>query len=229
MRSLDENALRTACVLVQDMQAKRLMKCTASRARPREPTLARVRLARWLRELRDAMRPRRATRKHPLPPSLAGWFSVSEIDDVEVCAGELFRRAFRAPPPLTPHHFVARVEVDGEPRTIGYVHYERLDDVYLCGGMCMDERTFRRLDGERRAALKAAGGVAEQMLRHTFAELAHAKAIFGYVGDRRAERVDLRAGFQHTGLEHLIVHWPRRLAAAERQALIARVAQLGPF
>jgi len=185
--------------------------------------------AAWIRGLRNAMRPARAAPGYALPPSLAGWFMVTEIDDVEAHAGELFRRSFRVPPPTTPHHYVARVDVEGAPRTIGYVHYERLDDVYLCGGMCMDERTFRRLGADRRVALKAAGGVAEQMLRHTFAELAHAKAIFGYVGDRRAERVDLRAGFEHTGLAHLIVHWPGRVPANERQALIERVAKLGPF
>ena len=164
-----------------------------------------------------------------MPRPLAGWFSVDEVDDVEAHAGDLFRRSFRADPPKTPRHYVARVELDGGQRTIGYVHHERLDDVYLCGGMCMDERTYRRLPAGRRTALKEAGGVAEQMLRYTFAELAAAKAIFGYVGDKRAERVDLRAGFEHTGLRYLIVHWPRRLPRSERQALIERVAKLGPF
>lgn len=183
----------------------------------------------WLWRLRNAMGPPRTARSYALPQSLARWFSVIEVDDVEAHAGDLFRRAFRAEPPKTPRHYVARIDLDGQPRTIGYVHYERLDDVYLCGGMCMDERAFRRLPGERRAALKEAGGVAEQMLRYTFADLASAKAIFGYVGDRRAERVDLRSGFQHTGLPYLIVHWPRRLPRSEQQALIGRVAKLGPF
>lgn len=187
------------------------------------------RLTGWFRGLRDAMRPPHAARGYVLPQSLAGWFSVTEIDDVETHAGDLFRRSFRAEPPKTPRHYVARVDLDGRQRTIGYVHHERLGDVYLCGGMCMDERTFRRLPGERRTALKEAGGVAEQMLRHTFADLAFAKAIFGYVGDRRAERVDLRAGFRHTGLPYLIVHWPRRLPPSEQRTLIERVAKLGPF
>lgn len=187
------------------------------------------RLSGWLRGLRGAMRPAGARRSHAMPRPLAGWFSVDEVDDVEAHAGDLFRRSFRADPPKTPRHYVARVELDGGQRTIGYVHHERLDDVYLCGGMCMDERTYRRLPAGRRTALKEAGGVAEQMLRYTFAELAAAKAIFGYVGDKRAERVDLRAGFEHTGLRYLIVHWPRRLPRSERQALIERVAKLGPF
>ena len=187
------------------------------------------RLSGWFRCLGDALGLRRARREYALPPALAGWFCVAEITDVEAGAGELFRRAFRTDPPTTPRHYVALVTIDGEQRTIGYVHYERMDDVYLCGGMCMDERTFRRLPADRRAALKRAGGIAEQMLRHTFAALADAKAIFGYVGDKRAERVDLRAGFSHTGLPHLIVHWPQHLPPAERDALVERVAKLGPF
>lgn len=185
------------------------------------------RLTRWFRSLRSRAHP--AGRGYVLPPSLAGWFDVTEIDEVEAHAGELFRRAFRQAPPQTPHHYVARADADGVARTVGYVHYERVDDVYLCGGMCMDERAFRRLSPARRASLREAGGVAEQMLRWTFADLAHAKAIFGYVGDRRAERVDLRAGFRHTGFAHLIVYWPRPLDPSEQRIVTERVARLGPF
>src|SRR4029079_14040808 len=116
----------------------------------------------------------------------------------------------------------------GEERTIGYIHYAKLDDVYLGGGMCIDERVFRRLPTERREHLKQAGGIAEQMLRYTTAALADANAIFGYVGDTLAERVDLRAGFEHTGTEHLIVFWPRLLPVEEQRAIIARVARVGP-
>lgn len=188
----------------------------------------RARASFWHRFLRS-LRPHAHDVAYEIPVPLAGWFDVVEIDDVGVHAGDLFRRSFRAEPPVTPRHYVARAEIDGGMRTIGYVHYERLDDMYLCGGMCMDDRAFRRLPGDRRAALRSAGGVAEQMLRSTFASLAHAKAIFGYVGDARAERVDLRVGFRHTGLPHLIVHWPRPLSADEQRARIGRVAKLGPF
>ncbi|MGE5089061.1 MAG: hypothetical protein ACM3QY_08025 [Candidatus Levyibacteriota bacterium] len=164
-----------------------------------------------------------------LPDPLAGWFSICEIGDPEALAGDLFRRCFRHDPPRVPRNYVARVVQDGEQHTIGYVHMHPLDDMFLCGGMCMDDRVFRRLPAARRAALKAAGGVAEQMLRHGFAELSHAQAIFGYVGDRRAERVDLRAGFVHTGVRYLIVHWPRPLPEAEKAARVQRVADIGPF
>ncbi|MHB8493915.1 MAG: hypothetical protein ACYC9Z_05870 [Casimicrobiaceae bacterium] len=166
---------------------------------------------------------------YSLPGVLASWFSIVEVPDAEPMAGELFRRSFNDYPPDVPHHYVARVSLDGEQRTIGYVHMRPLEDMFLCGGMCMDDRVFRHLPHERRAALKAVGGVAEQLLRHAFADLAHARAIFGYVGDKRAERVDLRAGFEHTGVEHLIVYWPRWLPELEKTALVERVARAGPF
>ena len=169
------------------------------------------------------------TPRYTVPKALSGWFRIVEVNDVERYAGALFRRCFRNPPPDAPRHFVALVDADGDERTIGYIHYEKLDNVYLGGGMCIDERVFRRLPTERREHLKQAGGIAEQMLRHTTAALANAKAIFGYVGDKRAERVDLRAGFEHTGTEHLIVFWPRPLPADEQRAIVARVARVGPF
>jgi hypothetical protein len=167
--------------------------------------------------------------RYTVPETLAGWFRVVEVDDVEQYAGSRFRRCFHHPPPDAPRPFVALVDADGEERTIGYIHYAKLDDVYLGGGMCIDERVFRRLPNERRDHLKQAGGIAEQMLRHTTASLANARAIFGYVGDKRAERVDLRAGFEHTGTEHLIVFWPRPLPVDEQRAIVARVARVGPF
>jgi len=169
------------------------------------------------------------TSRYAVPKALAGWFRIVEVDDVERYAGALFRRCFHNPPPDAPRHFVALVDAEGEERTIGYIHYAKLDDVYLGGGMCIDERVFRRLPTERREHLKQAGGIAEQMLRYTTAALADANAIFGYVGDKRAERVDLRAGFEHTGTEHLIVFWPRLVPVEEQRAIIARVARVGPF
>ena len=167
--------------------------------------------------------------RYRLPAATRGWFDIVEVDDVEAAAGDLFRRSFRGAPPDFPRHYIARVTIDGGWRTIGYVHMTPSEGTYLCGGMCMDERVYRRLPAERRATLKAIGGVAEQMLRYVFADCGDGLAIFGYVGDRRAERVDLRAGFRHTGHKHLIVYWPRPLPESEQQALIAKVAAIGPF
>lgn len=164
-----------------------------------------------------------------LPEVTHGWFDIAEVDDAGAAAGELFRRSFRGAPPDFPRHYVARVALDGTSRTIGYVHMTPTDGIYLCGGMCMDERVYRRLAAGRRATLKAIGGIAEQMLRYVFADCSDGRAIFGYVGDRRAERVDLRAGFRHTGYKHLIVYWPRPLPESEQRTLIEKAAAIGPF
>ncbi len=170
-----------------------------------------------------------------LPPELRDWLRVCEIDDAERHAGDLFRHSFRSPPPDFPRHYVAlyRPGADGGVElpeiTVGYVHFTPYQGLYLGGGMCMDNRVVRRMPVERRVALKQAGGIAEQMLRYVFQDLSDGRAIFGYVGDTRAERIDLRVGFSHTGHEHLIVHWPRELPEDEKRRIVDHVATLGPF
>ncbi len=93
----------------------------------------------------------------------------------------------------------------------------------------MDDRAYRRLPAAHRTVIRDHGGVAEIMLRHTFALLKDSPAIWGYVGDKLAELVDLRAGFVHTGRKHLMVVWNRELPQAHRHALIEKIASLGPF
>jgi hypothetical protein len=95
--------------------------------------------------------------------------------------------------------------------------------------MVMDDRAYRRVPSHHRAAIKAAGGVAEIMLRATFAKLRDAPAIWGYVGDKLAEVVDLRAGFVHTTAKHIMVVWNRDLSDDEKAERLARVVAAGPF
>lgn len=93
----------------------------------------------------------------------------------------------------------------------------------------MDDRAYRRLPAAHRAAIKSAGGIAEIMLRETFARLRDAPAIWGYVGDKLAEVVDLRGGFVHTGVKHVMVVWNRDMDADEKASRLAKVVALGPF
>ncbi|MGH8518935.1 MAG: hypothetical protein ACREUE_15905, partial [Panacagrimonas sp.] len=155
---------------------------------------------------------------------------VEEVTDAEFFAGDLFRRRFLNDPPNIPKHFVAFYRAS---RTsylpVGYVHYTVFEDTYLCGGMVFDERLYRRIPAPHRQLIKAAGGIAEKMLRDTFAMLAHAPAIWGYVGDKQAEEVDTRVGFRRTSHRHVMVVWNRDLAEDEKQARLARVIALGPF
>jgi hypothetical protein len=159
-----------------------------------------------------------------------GRLRMIEVDDAEPLAGGLFRRVFGCDPPDYPRHFVAIHEPDaGGVSTLGYIHFTPHGRVYLCGGMAFDERNYRRLPAADRNALRSLGGVAHLMHEGTRIALNDAEAIFGYVGDLKAERVDLRSGFVHTGHKHLIVCWLRDLSAERRAHLVEEVRALGPF
>jgi hypothetical protein len=155
---------------------------------------------------------------------------VEETSEAEFFAGDLFRRRFRQEPPGFPHHYVAFYR-DGRTRylPLGYVHYSEFEDSYLCGGLVIDDRLYRRIPSPHRNVIRAAGGLAELLLRDTFARLAFAPAIYSYVGDRQSEVVCLRVGFRRVQHEHVMVAWQRELSDADKAARLARVFALGPF
>jgi hypothetical protein len=155
---------------------------------------------------------------------------VEEVSDAEFYAGDLFRRRLGGNPPNFPMHFVAFYR-QGRTRylPVGYIHYTAFEDTYLCGGMVIDDRLYRRIPAPHRKLIKNAGGIAEIMLRETFARLTAAPAIWGYVGDKQAEEVDVRVGFRHTHHPHVMVVWNRELPEAEKAARLERVIALGPF
>lgn len=155
---------------------------------------------------------------------------VEETAGAEFYIGGLFRRRFGSDPPDYPHHYVAFYRArPTELQPIGYIHYSKFEDSYLCGGMVVDERLLRRMPPAHRRLIRSAGGLAEIMLRCTFERLAHAPAIWGYVGDTRAERVDVRVGFQHTTHPHVMVVWNQELSAEEKSERFERIVRLGPF
>lgn len=155
---------------------------------------------------------------------------VEEVGSAEFYAGDLFRRRFGGDPPDYPKHYVAFYRAG---RTqylpVGYIHYTAFEDTFLCGGMVIDDRLYRRMPAPHRKLIKEAGGIAEKMLRDTFARLAHAPAIWGHVGNKQAEEVDRRVGFVHTHDPHVMVVWNRDLSDEDKSARLARVLALGPF
>jgi hypothetical protein len=112
---------------------------------------------------------------------------------------------------------------------VGYIHYTRFEDSVLCGGMVIDDRLYRRIPSDHRRLIRAGGGIAEKMLRDSFARLRHVPAIWGYVGDKQAEEVDSRVGFRHTSHPHVMVVWNVELPESEKAARLERVIALGPF
>ncbi|HVF65118.1 MAG TPA: hypothetical protein VNE58_14095 [Casimicrobiaceae bacterium] len=159
-------------------------------------------------------------------------------------ASELFRENFGAdfPSPRdacglpipTPaenwHQYVALYRwPDGRDETVGFCNFIRHGHVYLEGGMCVKKGFYKRLSRDHFRRCKALGGVAEMMMRQAAEDLADCVAWFGYCGDRRALAVDLRAGYEPTAHEHLIVKWFAVVASDERDRLIDQIARIGPF
>ena len=163
------------------------------------------------------------------PRPLAEFLRVVEVADATAAAGELFLRKFKHPIPDYPRHFIMQYEpAPGTVETIGYVHYLAFENCWLCGGMCIDGMAQRRMPREHREKIRAAGSLAETMLRESFRQLGPCAAIFGYVGEASARIVDLRAGFIDTGEPLLMVVW-RDAVEADRPALVRKAAALGPF
>jgi len=152
-------------------------------------------------------------------------------DDVRPIVGPLFQRLFRADPPDYPIHYVAFVTSDRlRDAPMAYCHFTALDDCYFGGGMCFDDRAFRRLTRDERRDVRDRGGLARLTLGHAIGELTDKLAVFGYVGDKRARDIDESLGFRDTGHPRLIVRWCRDDIAPERRTrLVDAVAELGPF
>lgn len=157
-----------------------------------------------------------------------------EVNEATVLAGELFRRSFGHEVPTYPRHFVLVFSPppdldDTRPRVVAYVHQSPFDEVYLCGGMCVDATAYRRFPRRLFDQVKAEGGLATIVTRDSIAMLGASPAVFGHVGEPRARQADLRTGFVDTGHEYLMVYWRRELPPTEQRRLIEKAAAHGPF
>lgn len=156
---------------------------------------------------------------------------VSEVADGPAIAGELFTRKFGDPIPAEPHHVVTFYrKAPGELVVVSYVHFRPFGDICLVGGGCTDGRAFAHMTPAQREAVKARDGLLYGALRYGFERYADRfDGFYGYCGDARAEAVDLRAGFRHTGHPRLLAYFPRPLHPNIERALTAKAFALGPF
>jgi hypothetical protein len=157
-----------------------------------------------------------------------------EVNDARMVANDLFQRAFHYDVPDYPRHFVLvhspEPGSDKPPEVVAYVHQTaRGAGVYLCGGMCVDERAYRRFPKWLFDAVREEGGLATIVTRDSVAMLENWVAVFGHVGEPRARAADLRTGFVDTDREHLMVIWSESLSDADKRRLVAEVAAMGPF
>ena len=171
--------------------------------------------ARAVEQARNAMRDR---------PSLDETIRIVEIDDPAIAA-HLFRRKFGQEIPQFPRHFVAMAGRE----CAGYVHYTAWQGDYLCGGLCIDDRVYRSLSPLQRAWLRDRGGIAEMMMREAHAALSDGAAIWGYIGDKQAEAVDRRVGFEKVAEPYLFVIWVKPISEDGKKRRIAAAEKLGAF
>lgn len=167
-------------------------------------------------------------RRLPNNHSIGSFLEIAEVDDAETYAGTLFKRSFNASIPNFPRHYIATYCATTT-QVVGYVHFTKAEEMYLGGGMCIDALYYRRMEAAHRRGIAASGGIAEVMLKECFADLTDRDAIFGYSGDLKAMKVDLRAGFEPTQHPFLIVHWQKALTTARQNHLIAEAHAVGLF
>jgi len=164
----------------------------------------------------------RAAMRNRLP--LDTTVRVEEVSDPAIAA-HLFRRKFGQEIPQFPRHFVA---MTGK-RCVGYVHYTAWQGDYLCGGLCIDDRVYRTLSPLQRAWVRERGGLAEIMMRHAHAALTDGAAIWGYIGDRQAEAVDRRVGFEKVAEPYLFAIWVKPISEDGKKRRVAAAMKLGAF
>ncbi len=157
-------------------------------------------------------------------PALDETIRIVEIDDPAIAA-DLFRRKFGQEVPQFPRHFVAMAGTV----CAGYVHYTAWQGDYLCGGLCTDDRVYRALSPLQRAWVRERGGIAEIMMRHAHATLSDGATIWGYIGDKQAEAVDRRVGFEKVAEPYLFAIWQKPISEEGKTRRIAEAVKLGPF
>lgn len=173
-----------------------------------------------------------------LPPSndysnLDSWFAVREVENAEPLVGALFRRRFHTDTfPAEPRHFVAFAkQADGSELTLGYVHYAHWNGCELCGGLVIDDHNYPLLPAPAWQALCQSGGIAEQLLRQSFAALPKStKAIWARIGHPKSEVVCRRVGFEGTTAQYIFVFWrDATLTMNDKDEFVCQIESIGPF
>ena len=195
-------------------------------------------LAALLRDAGASARPRSSpsAARPKTSPAAGNWrdrLRTWEVNDARVVAGDLFRRSFGHEVPDYPRHFVLVYSPEPgsqePPTVVAYVHQMRGEGYYLCGGMCVDERAYRRFPRALFGAVREQGGLATIVTRDSVEMLGDCAAVFGHVGEPRARAADLRTGFVDTDRTHLMVIWRKPLSDEDKRRLVDEVASRGAF
>ena len=169
---------------------------------------------------------------------------VFETKDAASYAGALFQESFNSAFPVPAAYKILDTQIlpedwrqfvaiytwpDGTEECVGFCNWIKYKDVYLEGGLAVQKNFYRRLAKPHFAECSARGGIAQIVMETAIAQLTDCVANFGYCGDLKALRVDLRAGYVQTEHPYLLVKWMQTLTASEQQARIDDVTRIGPF
>lgn len=160
-------------------------------------------------------------------------FVVLETNKADFIIGDLFRRRFNTDSfPQDPLHYVAFIKLpDGSFVSMGYVHYTLWNGCALCGGLVSENRPSREIPDYIWSLIWDNGGIAELLFKESFKCLPKdTTAVWAHVGNPRSEIVCKSVGFERTMDQYVMAAWwDESLNTNERDDLIQKVVQLGPF
>ncbi len=175
-----------------------------------------------------------------LPPGL----KVFRAIDAASIASDLFQSAFNSAFPLPHACKVLDIEIttqdwyqyvalytwpDGSEECVGFCNWIKYRNTYLEGGLAVKKDFYRSLPKSEFARFNERGGVAQIIMETAAAQLDDCVAWFGYCGDAKALKVDLRVGFVQLEHPYLIVKWIKDLPDADKVALIDEITRIGEF
>lgn len=156
---------------------------------------------------------------------------IIEVSDGAYFANGFFKRAFGDELPEWGHHLVCFYQKNPNHLIpLGYLNLLAHETVILVGGGVTNGAAFSEVDPDDALQIREEGGVLFKMLRYGFENFAdHCEAFFGHAGNERALEVDLKAGFELTQYENLIVNFHKPLDTERKTQLIEELYQFGSF
>ena len=156
---------------------------------------------------------------------------ITTVNDGPFFIDDLFRRKFAHP---APDHGIAVIcfyrSHWGRFLPLCYTNFLPYDEVILVGGAMTDGNTYRQMNDSLAERINASGGIYYHVLKFAFDHFRdQCEAYFGHAGDRRAYEVDIQAGFEPTGYEHLIAHFHKPISDERKTWLIEKIHAIGPF
>jgi len=93
-----------------------------------------------------------------------------------------------------------------------------------------DGNAFGFMSDDLASRIRTSGGIYYHVLKFAFDHFKdNCEAYFGHAGDQRAYEVDINAGFEPTGHQHLIAHFHKPLSLERKAVLIEKIHRIGPF